>query len=349
MSSIVTGLFMVAIITIGKYILSKVSEDRRGAADRLSVAAQDSSSYRQAENKRLSEECMQDSEKAKNFSKILNWAYIIPVIVVLSSSWTTVPAGSVKVAMLFGDVKDEVYTSGLNFPVNPLYSWEEYDIKQKTLTFEKIGVPSKDQLISHFDISVQYRLVGDKVPEMRKNTGTSDEVISVHLVPYFRSLVREQGKSVDNAEQFYSKIVQDRMQSELMNRMVTALSPKGIEIQKILIRNVALPPFIAKAVEEKKKREQEAEKQKAELKRFQTEQEQKIATANAEFEAAKLEEQKIRLLADAEAYKIQKMNQQLAKSEQYVNLKRVERWDGALPLYSGGDSTPLIDLRSSSK
>ncbi|GHA08018.1 hypothetical protein GCM10008090_17300 [Arenicella chitinivorans] len=257
-----------------------------------------------------------------------------------------VPAGHVKVATLFGEVQDTVYEEGLHFPVNPLYAWNEYDVRQKTLKFDKMGVPSQDQLISHFDVSLQYRLMGSKAPEVKKNTGTAQDVVQIHVVPYFRSLMREQGKTVANAEEFYSESVQNRMQEHMMSALTQKLEPVGIQMQGILIRNVILPPFIAKAVEDKKRREQEAEKQKAELKRFSTEQEQKIATANAEFEAAKLEEQRIRLLADAEAYKIEKINQAAQQSPAYIQLKQIEAWNGILPKYVGGENMPILDLRT---
>lgn len=257
-----------------------------------------------------------------------------------------VPAGHVKVATLFGKVQSQVYAEGLHFPVNPLYAWNEYDVKQKTVKFDKMGVPSQDQLISHFDVSLQYRLIGARAPEIKKNTGTAEDVVNIHLVPYFRSLIREQGKTVSNAEDFYSESVQNKMQIEMMSALAQNLEPIGIEMQGILIRNVSLPPFIAKAVEDKKRREQEAEKQKAELKRFSTEQEQKIATANAEFQAAKLEEQRIRLLADAEAYKIEKINEAAQKSPAYIQLKQIEAWNGVLPKYVGGENMPILDLRA---
>lgn len=256
-----------------------------------------------------------------------------------------VPAGHVKVATLFGRVVEKPYNEGLHFPVNPLYAWYQYDVRQKTLKFDKMGVPSQDQLISHFDVSLQYRLVGALAPDIKKNTGTANDVVQIHVVPYFRSLIREQGKTVRNAEEFYSESVQNRMQVEMMEALTAKLKPIGIEMQGILIRNVILPPFIAKAVEDKKRREQEAEKQKAELKRFSTEQEQKIATANAEFEAAKLEEKRIRLLADAEAYKIRKINEAAEKSPAYIQLKQIEAWNGILPQYMGGDNMPILDLR----
>ncbi|MEM7357700.1 MAG: SPFH domain-containing protein [Pseudomonadota bacterium] len=274
---------------------------------------------------------------------------MIPALLVyVALFWVQqVPAGHVKVATLFGEVQSQVYAEGLHFPVNPLYVWDQYDVRQKTHKFDKMGVPSQDQLISHFDVSLQYRIIGTKAPEIKKNTGTAGDVVAIHVVPYFRSLIREQGKTVANAEEFYSESVQNRMQVDMMEALTRTLEPIGIEMQGILIRNVILPPFIAKAVEDKKRREQEAEKQKAELKRFTTEQEQKIATANAEFEAAKLEEQRIRLLADAEAYKIKQINQAAQQSPAYIQLKQIEAWNGILPTYMGGDGTlPILDLRT---
>ena len=273
---------------------------------------------------------------------------IVPAIILFLALFCVhqVPSGHVKVATLFGKVQDEVYSEGLQFPVNPLYKWHDYDVKQKTLKFDKMGVPSQDQLISHFDVSLQYRLIGALAPQIKKNTGTAEDVVIVHVIPYFRSLIREQGKTVANAEEFYSEAVQNRMQVEMMSSMTEKLKPIGIEMQGILIRNVILPQFIARAVEDKKRREQEAEKQKAELKRFTTEQEQKIATANVEFEAAKLEEQKIRLLADAEAYKIEQINKASEKSPAYIQLKQIEAWNGVLPRYMGEGNMPILDLRS---
>lgn len=289
----------------------------------------------------------QEGSRLHAFKAVAKAAIIPASIVFLSLFFVTqVPAGHVKVATLFGKVVEESYSEGLHFPVNPLYAWHEYDVRQKTLKFDRMGVPSQDQLISHFDVSLQYRLIGAHAPEIKKNTGTANDVVQIHVVPYFRSLVREQGKTVGNAEEFYSESVQNRMQVEMMAALTSKLKPIGIEMQGILIRNVILPPFIATAVEDKKRREQEAEKQKAELKRFTTEQEQKIATANAEFEAAKLEEQKIRLLADAEAYKIDKINRAAQQSPAYIQLKQIEAWNGILPRYMGEGNMPILDLRT---
>ena len=60
-------------------------------------------------------------------------------------------------------------------------------------------------------------------------------------------------------------------------------------------------------------------------------------------------DQKIKELADAEAYKIRVINETLEKSPNYIELKKVEQWNGVLPVYTGGENIPMIDLRKSSK
>ena len=86
-------------------------------------------------------------------------------------------------------------------------------------------------------------------------------------------------------------------------------------------------------------------KQQAELERFATEQDQKVKQAESELRAAKLEAEKIRALADAEAYKISVINKTLEQSPNYIELKKVEQWNGVLPVYTGGENVPMIDLR----
>ncbi len=82
-----------------------------------------------------------------------------------------------------------------------------------------------------------------------------------------------------------------------------------MEVQAVLIRDINLPAFITKAIEAKKEWEQEVEKQKAELERFRTEQQQKIAAAAAEREASEEQAARKRVLADAQAFEIKKLNE----------------------------------------
>ncbi|GAB6041518.1 prohibitin family protein [Endothiovibrio diazotrophicus] len=257
-------------------------------------------------------------------------AKLLAVVVVLaiafafgSHFWVTVPPGYVAVATLFGDVKPEPYQEGLHVPVNPLYHWYFYDTREKTHK-EQAAVPSQDQLLTRVDVSVQYRINRNLAASILKETGTVADAINVHLVPKLRSLLREQGKTIKRAEDFFTEETQGRLQTSLEEGLKSYLAPKGIEVSAVLLRDITLPPFIVKAIEAKKEREQAVEKQKAELERFRQEQQQKIAQAQAERQAAEEQAAKKRVLADAQAYEISKVNEALGDSPAYVKLRALE-------------------------
>ena len=173
-------------------------------------------------------------------------------------------------------------------------------------------------------MSVQYRLNSDSAPNILQETGQAQDVLRVHIVPKLRSLVREQGKTIKRAEDFFLEETQQNMQTSLLGGLREYLSSKGVNVGAVLIRDISLPPFIIKAIESKKEREQEVEKQKAELERFKTEQQQKIALAKAEREAASEQASKLKVLADAQAYEIERINKAIGSNPSYVKLQALE-------------------------
>lgn len=246
---------------------------------------------------------------------------IIAVVILFFGSrfFITVPPGHSAVGALFGAVSQQPLYEGFHF-VNPLKQWVYYDCRQKTHT-ETATVPSQDQLSTSVDISVQYRIERAMTPSILKETGTAAQTVEVHLIPKLRSILREQGKSIPRAEDFFKEEVQINLQTSLTSALKDYTEPKGLNIESVLIRDVRLPDFIMKAIEQKKEREQATEKQRAELERFRTEQEQLIAQAEAERRAAEEQAQKRRILADAQAYEIQKINDAVARNPAYIQLQ----------------------------
>ena len=139
---------------------------------------------------------------------------IIALAFVGMRSFKIIPPGHVGVATLFGEVQVKPYAEGLNFPVNPLYGWHVYDARQKTHK-ETANVPSQDQLQTKLEVSVQYRIMAERAPAILQNTGTAEAAISVHLIPKLRSLLREQGKSIRRAEDFFLEETQETLQASL--------------------------------------------------------------------------------------------------------------------------------------
>jgi len=211
----------------------------------------------------------------------------------------TIPPGHIGVATLFGNVQAEGYSQGLHAPVNPLYRWTVFDAREKTHP-ETANVPSQDQLQTRLDVSVQYRIDGSMAPDILEQTGNPELAVRVHLVPKLRSLLREQGKSIERAEDFFLE-----------------LAPNGIIVSAVLIRDITLPPFIVEAIERKKEREQAVERERAELERVRTELQQQVARAEAGRAAAEEEAARQVTLADAQAYEIRKINDAIENQRCY--------------------------------
>ena len=273
---------------------------------------------------------------------------VIGVLILVGMNfYKTVPPGRVGVATLFGNVQQQEYAQGLHIPVNPLYRWTLFDARQQTHA-ETANVPSQDQLQTKLDVSVQYRIDGAMAPSILQDTGDAAAAVRVHLIPKLRSLLREQGKSIKRAEDFFQEATQETLQRGLTDGMREYLAPKGIIVSAVLIRDIQLPPFIVAAIEKKKEREQAVERERAELERVRTELQQQVARAEAGFQAAEQEAARKRILADAQAYEITQINKAIARNPAYIQLQSLEALkaiskDPASKIYfmDGSSPTPL--------
>jgi regulator of protease activity HflC (stomatin/prohibitin superfamily) len=264
---------------------------------------------------------MAGSNSQKNLVVIV--AGVVLVGMIASQFFKQVPVGRVAVATLFGNAQQEGYEQGMHFPVNPLYRWTMFDARQQTHQ-ETANVPSQDQLQTKIDVSVQYRIDGSMAPDILEQTGDVATVVRVHLVPALRSLLREQGKSIKRAEDFFLEETQVDLQTALEEGLRDHLGPTGVIVSAVLIRDITLPPFIVQAIEQKKEREQAVERERAELERVRTELQQEVARAEAGREAADQEAARIRILADAQAYEITQINNAVSGNPAYIQLQSLE-------------------------
>ena len=258
-----------------------------------------------------------------NKSVVIGAISFFAIVFVIMNIYKTVPVGHVGVATLFGKAQPVGYPEGLHIPVNPLYRWTMFDARKKT-HLETANVPSQDQLQTKLDVSVQYRIDGAMAAKILGATGTAEAAVRVHLIPKLRSLLREQGKSVRRAEDFFLEETQEILQTALTDGLRDDLEQQGIIVSEVLIRDITLPPFIVQAIEQKKEREQAVEQEKAELERVRTELQQEVARAQAGREAAEEEAARKRILADAQAYEITQINNAIARNPAYIQLQSLE-------------------------
>lgn len=267
----------------------------------------------------------------------------VAMLITAPMMFETVSKGTIKAGYRFGKYTETI-GEGMHFPVNPLVSWHEVDTKQKTAKLDDVSLPSQDQLTSSVDVSIQYRAIGTKAEEILSGTGDVETVINVHLYPKAAELVRDAGRNVERAELLFLESTVNTIASDMTDKLRTFMEPKGILVEAVLFRHIDLPPFIVEGIQQKKLREQKAQEQVAELERFETEQQQKIKTAEAEKAAATLQAEQVKILAEAEAFRIKTVNEAVANNPAYIQLQSLE----ALKKMSEDPATKLVIMDGSS-
>lgn len=280
---------------------------------------------------------------------------VLSLLTIYGLFTTAVAAGTVKAGYLFGRYTTTL-EQGFHFPVNPLVTWHTIDCRQKTTFLKDVKLPSRDQLTSAVDLSVQYRAVRTQADIIVSGTGTVEDVVNVHLLPKIRSAVRNAGRTVEHAEDLFTESEVSRISDTITVELREFLATKGLAVEVVLIRNIDLPKFVDAAIQKKKMRDQRAEEQKAELRRFETEQQQKVASAEAERKAAVLDAQKIETLAKAEAFRIKIVNAAVGSNPAYIQLQALDALramakDPAAKLYimDGSSMQPIPFLNLGAK
>ena len=209
-------------------------------------------------------------------TKVPAFGFVVIVVIFFLAlrSARIVPAGHVGVVDLFGKVRAEALPSGLHL-VNPLANVHRMSIQTSEVK-ETMDTPSSEGLIVHLDVSILYHLDSGQAPEVYRTIGREYE--SVLVKPNVRSAVREVTSSYE-AKALYSP-EREKMSTEINQHIVAAIQPRGVVVERMLLRDVALPARLQQAIQEKLSAEQEAarmqfvllkEKQEAERKKIEAE------------------------------------------------------------------------------
>ncbi len=197
----------------------------------------------------------------------------IAVVYIAMNSFVVIPAGNVGVKSLFGKVDPVVLTSGFHV-VNPLVSIEKMSVRTQELTEEAI-VPSREGLSVNLDVTLLYSLVPDKAPEVYRTIGSNYGQVVIE--PQFRSVIRGATASYDAKALYTSE--REVIASAMMSHLEPLLAPRGIRVEKILLRSMTLPPILSDAISKKLEAEQQAEQMKFVLDRERQEADRKRVEA----------------------------------------------------------------------
>lgn len=198
---------------------------------------------------------------------------IVVVIILLSMSVTLIPAGHVGLKDFFGKISDTPLAAGIHL-VNPLVKIRKMSVQTVEIK-ESADVPSQEGLVLKIDMSLLSRLIPDKAAQIYKTVGRN--YVEVIVEPQLRSVLRGITASYD-AKALYTA-QREVMAEEIQKHLAPLLEPRGVMVEKILLRTITLPKILATAIERKLEAEQQAEQMRFVLDREKKEAERKVIEA----------------------------------------------------------------------
>ncbi len=201
---------------------------------------------------------------------------------------------------------------------------------------ESITVTSSEGLPIGVDVSMSFTLDTPKVPAMYQKFRNDLDHIK-HM--FMRQTVREglqETFSKFTAEQLYSTKRQEA-RVEVQKFLFDRLGADGFIIQQFTLNETRVPEAVVTAINAKVAMMQDAQRSEQEVRKSRALADQAVAQAEGQARAK-------RAIADAEAY----YNTTVAKSlsNDFVQYKAIEKWDGKLPTMTGGGALPFINLKS---
>ncbi len=294
--------------------------------------------------------------KKPHHSQAGNAAYsaIVPIIVVLafvlfliSGAFVVVEAGHVGVVKRLGAVQDNALPEGFHVKRPFVDVVEQIDIRLMP-TNAKSTAASRDLQTVSTEVNVTYSVNGELAPLMFQRIGDTRKVAAALVEP----AIQESVKAVTaqyTAEELVTKRAEVKVaiQTAIEEFIAKTLADKDIQ-NGVTLANVAITDFVFseefnKAIESKVKAEQEALRAKNEYMMRVTQ--------------AEASEAEVKLSADAKAYSTQVESEARANAIKIeaaalrdnpaiIELRAIERWDGALPKISGSGAVPFLNIDS---
>ncbi len=275
------------------------------------------------------------------------------------STWRNINPG--YVGIVFDKAHHNVTTGALDPGwafINPLtQAIQEYPVTIQTYpmvqsTYEgterddSIKVQSNEGQQINLDVVIQYQVEKAKASQLYLDWGGAP--IGVVETGVVRQYTRSQVPVV--ASKYTWEEITSVKRAEMVQEISSVLSAefdrRHLTLVSFGIREVHLPQALQHSLDQKIQAQQAAEQQKYQLQQAVVKADQDVAQAtgqaNAVKQTAEGEAQATLTKAKAQA----QANDLLAKSitPPLIQYEQLQRWDGRLPMFQGGNATPFLDV-----
>ena len=260
-------------------------------------------------------------------------ALIIVLLIIVFGTLYTIPAGYGGILMTFGKVEPMPIPAGLHAKLPIVQSIVRMEVRTQKYEADASASSSDLQIVTA-KMATNYHLTAENLPDIYKDIGIAytDRVIQ----PMEQEIVKSVTAKF-TAEELITK--REDVRQEIKRLMTERLQPRGIVVEEVSIVNFDFSPAFNQAIENKVTMEQNALAQKNKLEQVKYEAEQKVTQAEAEARALELQKTQI----TPELLQLRQIEVQSKALD--VQTKAIEKWDGKLPVYTGG-AIPFLDVSS---
>ena len=269
----------------------------------------------------------------------------IMVIVVLAASVKIVEAGHRGVLLNFGAVDTSAsLNEGIHFVVPFRDNIVQLEVRtQKTV--ENAASASRDLQDVSTQVALNYHVDPNTAQVLYQQLGF--DYANRVIAPAIQESVK-QVTARFNAENLITN--RETVKGEIENQIKQRLAAYNIDVETISITEFQFSEQFRRAVESKVEAEQRALQATNDLRRIEIEAQQAKARAVGEQQANIAQAEGVRqanvLKAQGESEAIKIIDVQLRENPRYLEWLKTQRWDGVLPLVTGGGegATPFIEI-----
>jgi regulator of protease activity HflC (stomatin/prohibitin superfamily) len=227
------------------------------------------------------------------------------------------------------------------------YSMVQKSGEGQTSGDDSIKIQSNEGQQINLDVVIQYQVVKEEAGLLYQDWGGADiDFVQDQVVrQYTRSQV-----PVVAAKYGWEQITsgkRDVINGEISKGLDNEFAKRHLRLISFAVREVHLPQSLQTALDQKIQAQQQAEQQKYQLEQAKVKAEQDVAQATGQANALKAqaegEAQATLTRAQAQAEANRLLSQSLTPD--LIRYQQLQRWDGKLPVFTGG-ATPLIDATS---
>lgn len=263
-------------------------------------------------------------------------------------SFEIIPTGYTGVRVMFGQVSETTVPNGFNLKVPFVEDIAQVNnkLQDTTINTEVWGETSEKTPVYATDVVISYQVTAEKAAWLYANVNDVDNLIDAKLVSSaIKSAMVELTVETVTNRSYIEPLVLEKLNASLVEKY----GENAVVATKVVVNNMDFEAsyneaIAAKSIAKQTQERQEIENQTA-IAKAEADKQVSITNAQAEAEAKKIQAQAeadaLLIEADAEA----EANRKLAESltDEVIENKTIEKWDGKLPTVTGDNGT-IIDI-----